>query len=328
MYPWVQLIGIVAPLILVAEMGWLPSLFTMGVFAASVGWYTYYARGTLARDGAIYHVFERLGRRRFSGLDRELRDIMKEKGARAADPFDEVVARAFVIDRQVHANLDEIVREASRLLQLRVPADTSQLVEGFSRGIMGGATPVSHGAALLHMRLPGFDSSELVLVRCGSYLQVDVDDSEMARQSAENPIRAVFFLVSGEGDAGRHLRILAQLAGRIEDDDFMQEWMSDRDDQELKETLLRDDRFLSLHLRSGTSSEQLIGKALNELRLPEGSLVALIRRYGETVVPRGRTILREGDRLTIIGAPTGLREIQSQFGGAHDTREYPARGRE
>jgi len=328
LYPWVQLVGIVAPLILVAEMGWLPSLFTMGVFAAGVGWYTYYARGTLARDGAIYHVFERLGRRRFSGLDRELRDIMKEKGARAADPFDEVVARAFVIDRQVSANLDEMVREASRLLQLRVPADTSQLVEGFSRGIMGGATPVSHGAALLHMRLPDFDSSELVLVRCGGDLQVEANNSEMARQSAENPIRAVFFLVSGEGDAGRHLRILAQLAGRIEDDDFMEEWMADRDEQELKETLLRDDRFLSLHLRSDTSSEQLIGKALNELRLPEGSLVALIRRYGETLVPRGRTILREGDRLTIIGAPAGLREIQKQFGGAHDTREYPSRQRE
>jgi APA family basic amino acid/polyamine antiporter len=328
LYPWVQLVGIVAPLILVAEMGWLPSLFTMGVFAASVGWYTYYARGTLARDGAIYHVFERLGRRRFSGLDRELRDIMKEKGARAADPFDEVVARAFVIDRQVQANLDDIVREASKLLQQRVPADTSQLAEGFGRGIIGGATPVSHGAALLHMRLPEFDSSELVLVRCGSYLRVDADDSEMARQSAENPIRAVFFLVSGEGDAGRHLRILAQLAGRIEDDDFMQEWMSDRDDQELKETLLRDDRFLSLHLRSGTPSEQLIGKALNELRLPEGSLVALIRRYGETVVPRGRTILREGDRLTVIGAPAGLREIEKNYGGAHDTREYPVPERE
>jgi APA family basic amino acid/polyamine antiporter len=323
LYPWVQLVGIVAPLILVAEMGWLPSLFTMGVFAASVGWYTYFARGTLARDGAIYHVFERLGRRRFSGLDRELRDIMKEKGARAADPFDEVVARAFVIDQQSHADLDTTIREAARLLQLRVPADTSQLIEGFSRGIMGGATPVSHGAALLHMRLPDFDSSELVLVRCGGGLRVEAVDSEMARQSAENPIRALFFLVSGEGDAGRHLRILAQLAGRIEDDDFMEEWMSDRHEQELKETLLRDDRFLSLHLRSGTSSEPLIGKALNELRLPEGSLVALIRRYGETLVPRGRTILREGDRLTIIGAPPGLREIEATYGGAHDTREYP-----
>ena len=40
------------------------------------------------RDGAIYHWFERLGRRRYEGLDPELRGILKEKGLRAEDPFE------------------------------------------------------------------------------------------------------------------------------------------------------------------------------------------------------------------------------------------------
>ena len=313
LYPWVQLAGIVFPLILVAEMGWLPSLFTFGVVAVSVGWYTYYARGRLERDGAIYHVFERLGRRRFAGLDRELRDIMKEKGVRAEDPFDEVVTRAFVIDLDAPTPLDIIIRDASRLLEQRVPGSASQLVDGFSRGVHTGGTPVSHGAALLHMRLPDFDSSELVLVRCAGSVEVEPRDEAVARQAADNPIRAVFFLVSGEGDAGRHLRILAQLAGRIEADEFMQEWLEHRDEQELKETLLRDDRFLSLRLKTGTKAEALIGRALSEVHMPEGSLIALIRRYGETLVPRGRTVLREDDRLTIIGAPSGLREIAKLY---------------
>ncbi|UCG86095.1 MAG: amino acid permease [Gemmatimonadota bacterium] len=323
LYPWVQVVGIVAPLVLVAEMGWLPALFTMGVFAASIGWYNYYARGRLARDGAIYHVFERLGRRRFAGLDRELRDIMKEKGARAADPFDEIVARAFVIDLETASALTDVVNDASDLLQRRVPADAVQIREGFIRAVESGLAPVSHGALLLHMRLPDMASSELVLVRCGIDLDVGAADTELSRQAAEYPIRAVFFLVSGEGDAGQHLRILAQLAGRIEDDGFMSEWVNDYDEQELKETLLRDDRFLSLRLRTGTRSESLIGKSLREIHLPEGNLIALIRRYGETLVPRGGTILRGDDRLTIIGTPAGLREVELRYGGAHDTREYP-----
>ena len=323
LYPWTQLAGILAPLILVAEMGWLPALFTMSLVAAGIGWYTYYARGRLTRDGAIYHVFERLGRRRFAGLDRELRDIMKEKGARAADPFDEIVARAFVIDLQMPSTLTAVVRDASRLLQERVPADAAQLGEGFTRVVESGVAPVSHGALLLHMRLPDMVASELVLARCGTDLDIGVADSELSRQAAEYPIRAVFFLVSGEGDAGQHLRILAQLAGRIEDDDFMDEWVHDHDEQDLKETLLRDDRFLSLRLRAGTTSESLIGKSLREIRLPEGNLIALIRRYGETLVPRGGTVLREDDRLTIIGTPAGLREVELRYGGVHDTREYP-----
>ncbi len=313
LYPWMQIAGILGPLVLIAEMGWLPSLFTMGVVTASIGWFTYYARGRLERDGAIYHVFERLGRRRFAGLDRELRDIMKEKGARAADPFDEVVARATTMDLDTPISLTGIIRGASELLEKRVPVPADDLVDGFTRGVFGGGTPVSKGAALLHMRLPNYDSCELLIARCGTSLALDAEDEALQRQAAAQPIHAVFFLVSGEHDAGRHLRILAQLAGRIEADGFMEEWLHDRNDQELKETLLRDDRFLSLEIASGKKTEQLIGKALNELNMPEGTLVALIRRYGETLVPRGRTVLREGDRLTIIGSPASIKLVANQY---------------
>jgi mannitol/fructose-specific phosphotransferase system IIA component (Ntr-type) len=314
LYPWVQLVGIVAPFILVAEMGWLPSLFTFGVVTAGVGWYNYYARGHMARDGAIYHVFERLGRRRFAGLDRELRDIMKEKGARVADPFDEVVARALVIDLAVPTPLDKIVVGASQLLAKRMQANMKDLVDRFERGIEGGGTPVAHGAALLHQRLADIEASELVLVRCRAHVKFDETNHEMARQAADEPVRAVFLLVSGMSDPGRHLRILSQLASRIEDDDFMEEWLGDRDEQELKETLLRDDRFLSLFVDGEAKTAPLIGKPLNEIRMPEGTLVALIRRYGEILVPRGRTVLREGDRLTVIGSPAGIQRATDEYG--------------
>jgi Trk K+ transport system NAD-binding subunit len=94
----------------------------------------------------------------------------------------------------------------------------------------------------------------------------------------------------------------------------MPDWLQGRHEQELKETLLRDDRFLSLKLRPGTKTESLIGHALNELQLPPGCLVALIRRYGDMIVPQGRTVLRDGDRLTIIGAPAGLRQLLARYG--------------
>jgi mannitol/fructose-specific phosphotransferase system IIA component (Ntr-type) len=298
---------------LVAEMGWLAALFTVGVVMASVAWYNYYGRSRSSREGAIYHWFERLGRRRFAGLDRELRDIMKEKGARAADPFDEVVAGALIMDIRGPTSLSQVIHRASDMLERRLPASASELEEGFSRGIKAGNAPVSRGAALFHVRLPEMDSSQLLLVRCRSFVDVGSTGDELGRQAAEMPIHAIFFLVSGEGDAGRHLRILAQLAGRIEDDSFMEEWLRDTDEQELKETLLRDDRFMSLQLKADSKSELLIGRALRELQLPEGTLVALIRRYGEILVPGGRTVLREGDRLTVIGSPTALREFASRY---------------
>lgn len=314
LYPWVQLVGLFIPLILVAEMGWLPVLFTLGVTAVAVGWYTSYARDRIEREGALYHVFERLGRRRFVGLDHELRDIMKEKGVRAEDPFDEVVARARVIDLPDTATLAELIPAAAQLLARRLPVDARALEEGFQRGIGAGGTAVAHGAALLHTRLPQLEGSEMVIARCRGGVGVDVGDDEIARESAAEPIRAVFLLVSGEHDPGRHLRILAQIAGRVEDEDFMEEWLAGGHDQDLKEILLRDDRFLSLTLAAGTKTEPLIGHPLRELSMPEGSLVALIRRRGRSIVPRGRTVLMDGDRLTIIGEPEGLATFAKRYG--------------
>jgi amino acid transporter/mannitol/fructose-specific phosphotransferase system IIA component (Ntr-type) len=301
-YPWVQFIGLFVALVLVGEMGWLPVLFTVGVTAVGFGWYNYYARDHIKRDGAIFHVFERLGRRRFAGLDRELRDIMKEKGARAEDPFDEVVARAYVLDLAGPVDLDQIVRRGCERLAERLPVEASELEADFHRSIAVGA-PVAHGSALLHVRLSALDESEIALVRAKDGLRIDDAD-----------VTAIFMLVSGEKDPGRHLRILAQLAGRVEDDNFTTEWLASVDEQEMKEVLLRNDRFLSLVVQAGTKTESLNGRALRDLRMPEGSLIALIWRRGQSIVPRGATELQEGDRLTIIGEPLGLQALAEEYG--------------
>lgn len=301
-YPWVQFIGLFVALVLVAEMGWLPVLFTAGVTGAGFGWYNYYARDRIKRDGAIFHVFERLGRRRFAGLDLELRDIMKEKGARAEDPFDEVVARADVLDLAGPVDIDGMVHRGAEKLAERLPVDSSELEASFHRTMSVGA-PVAHGAALLHTRLPTLDGSEIALVRVKDGMRIGDADAT-----------AIFMLVSGDKDPGRHLRILAQLAGRVEDDNFTTEWQESVDEQDLKEVLLRNDRFLSLVVQPGTKTESLDGRTLRDLRMPEGSLIALIWRRGQSIVPRGATQLQEGDRLTIIGESQGLQALAEEYG--------------
>ena len=57
----------------------------------------------------------------------------------------------------------------------------------------------------------------------------------------------------------------------------------------------------------------LIGRSLGQIKMPEGSLVALIRRKGATLVPRGNTVLLEGDRLTIIGDVHGIEELNKKY---------------
>ena len=153
----------------------------------------------------------------------------------------------------------------------------------------------------------------MVLARCRTGVRLDMEGRELAGEADAMPVRAVFLLVSGESDPGRHLRILAQIAGRVEDDAFMRDWLAASDEAELKETLLRDERFLTVEVRAGTPAGKLAGCALRELDMPQGSLIALIRRHGRSIVPHGATVLEDGDRLTIIGEPPGLRTLARRF---------------
>jgi len=311
-YPWMQIFGVFSPVWLIAEMGMVPILFSLALVTLGTVWYISYARERVVRSGAIYHLFARLGEQRFEGLDRELRGIMKEKGVREEDPFDEVVTRAEVMEFSQKYLFEDITHDVAKELarSLRIPAD--ELEQGFMEGSRIGATPISHGAALPHIRLADIKRAEMVIVKAKETCFVEAPDFS-GKISLQGPIHAFFFLVSPSENPGQHLRILAQIAGRVDDEDFLKDWLAANDEQELKEILLRDERFLSLRIRSNTPSSVLIGRSLGEIRMPEGSLVALIRRKGETIIPRGQTVLEEGDRLTVIGDAHGIEKLNNEY---------------
>ncbi len=316
LYPWLQIFGLLAPFLLIAEMGLMPIAFTIGLVGLGLAWYFYYARDRVRREGAVFHWFERLGQRRFDGLDTELRGIMKEKGLRAEDPFDEVVARALVIDRPGDVTYEEIVQDAAARLARMLPLDASRLARGFLQGARTGATPVAHGAALPHARLTEVEEPHLLIVRSKRGLLVQVGEASDFGDSHGERVHAVFFLVSPEANPGQHLRILAQIAGRVDDSDFLAAWLAGEGEQRLKEILLRNERYLPLTVRRDAATGSLIGRTLRDLELPDGCLVALVRRGREAIVPRGRTRLEEGDRLTIIGEPEEIRELLARFSSA------------
>ena len=106
---------------------------------------------------------------------------------------------------------------------------------------------------------------------------------------------------------------MAQIAGRVDDQNFIKDWLLAKDEQELKEILLRDERFLSIQISKEKPSGILIGSSLGQIQMPKGSLVALIQRKGTTIVPRGNTVLLEGDRLTIIGDTYGIRQLSDEY---------------
>ncbi len=311
-YPWLQIIGATACIAIIILMGWLPVVFSSGIIVVGITWYFAYARKRVERRGAIYHIFKQLGKNRFGELDTELREILKEKGLRAHDPFDEIVTEAKVVDPAADTTFEEIVSAASEELSTLVPTTSSSLAKGFLHGTRVGATPVTGGVALPHLHLKNIDSSVMVIARSKKGVTIDVGDV-FGGHHEEQSIHAIFFLVSPEDDPSQHLRLLAQIASHVEKEGFMQQWLASETNQELKEILLREDRFMSLRLETGLATEQLIDIPISRLGFPEDCLVALIHRRGQMVIPRGSTMLEKGDQLTIIGGKEGIQTLKEQF---------------
>jgi amino acid transporter/mannitol/fructose-specific phosphotransferase system IIA component (Ntr-type) len=313
-YPGLQIVGILLPFWLIVEMGILPTLFTFALITFGAMWFTYYARDRVDREGAIFHVFERLGRQRDDRLDTELRGILKDRGPRDADPFDALFTAARVIDLKGSIDFESLAGRAADALALDLRVSASELSEGFLQGTRVGATPVSHGAALPHVRMGEIDTPLLVLARVPDGVRFESLGAAL-QPSADDPVRAVFFLVGPQSDPGRHLRILAQIARRVDQDAFMPEWLEAAGDAQLKEALFRNERLLVMTLDGGGLRATLESVELRSIKLPEGTLIAMIRRGDEMVIPKGSTVLLAGDRLTVLGRPDGIAELRERYGG-------------
>jgi len=312
LYPWVQIAGMIIPVWLISEMGWLPSLMSTILVVLCVAWYHFFARGRVERYGAVHHVFERLGRVRSVSVDKELRTILGEKGLLEEDLYEEVIAEAPVLDYTKHMTFENIVRDVCSQIAKAEGIDGEELYEGFVLESRAGLMPLDHGIAAPNMRHHDVAHPRMVLVRSKIGIEIDLSES-FGHLELDEPVRAFVFLVSPERQLGPHLRSVAQIATTVDGPDFLERWMQCETDEQMRALLLRDERFLQLTIREGGVGHELVGKRLRDPQFPAGALVALVHRGDSSFVPTSDEVIMDGDRLTIIGNPGAVEILRARF---------------
>jgi len=255
LYPWTQLAGIFLSLALIIEMGRMAQLFTLGLVGVGVGWYFVYARERVVRRGAILHWFERLGRDRFDALEEELWTILKETGLRPDDPYDELVEQAPLLDLDGQHTFDEVAALVATPLAESAARSPAELREAFSRAVHSGLVPVSHGFAVPHVQLDACRKHALWMVRARGGVTIAPSDGS-PEGTPPDTVQGLFFLVGPTVDPGQHLRLLATLATRIEQHEFLDCWLNHPGAGEVRQSLTDDQltrfaRRLTRELRRG-----------------------------------------------------------------------------
>ena len=235
LYPYMQILGIVVTAVLIPGMGVIPSVFAAALVGLGVVWFHLYVRHRVHRVGAVGKVAERVAERLLRrdaealGLDKELREILKEKGLRIGDPFVELVLSADTIELGARADSEEVIREGSRLLAKRSGVSRDLILGALLDRSRLGETPADAGVALPHLLADEVEGVHMVIAR-----SIRGIDFPMAHEA----IHAIFLLLGSRKDPQRHLRILAEIARRAEDPEFLNRWIGAGTKEDLKDVLL------------------------------------------------------------------------------------------
>jgi len=236
LYPWLQIVSIVAFLALIADMGLESILITALFVVAGISLYLLYGRRRATTQSALLHLVARITDRRIAGrgLETELREIINERDSIEHDAFDEAVKRASVLDLEQGMERDAFFRLVARHVSCGEACPSEdELVRLISEREAESSTAITPFAAVPHIVLDGDGVFELLLVR----------SREGVRFSEEAPaVKAVFVLVGTRDTRTLHLRALAAIAQTLQDPRFHKRWMAAPDADGLIDVLLLSER--------------------------------------------------------------------------------------
>jgi len=263
-YPYMQVAGIIISFVLIAYMGWMAILFTGVIILMGILWYRYYARVKVKREGAIFHWFALLGKYQHAELENEFMSIIKEKGLRQGDPFDQTIIRARIshIDNM---DFGELVKHVSEIFSTEMHVRKETLINEFLTTSAIEPALIIPEVSVLFAKNDGIDHPALHIVLSKEGIVKTIRKGGIA---SNDDIRIYFFLVNPTDEPRQQLRMLSRLIDIIERKGFVDEMLGSKNDRELKEYLLHNERYISIRLLPHTIQGEMIGKHLKEVRYP------------------------------------------------------------
>ena len=57
-------------------------------------------------------------------------------------------------------------------------------------------------------------------------------------------------------------------------------------------------------------TSSIVGKPLKDVRFPKGAIIGAIVRGEETIIPRGSTVVEDGDRVIIFAQTRAIKQVE------------------
>ncbi|MBI9015921.1 MAG: amino acid permease [Phycisphaerae bacterium] len=231
LYPWVQVIGALGLIALMAEMGPTPLFVSLGLALLGFVVYWFYGRQRASQEYALLHLIGRITAQEFTShsLERELKDIIHERDEVLKDGFDRLVESCPVMDIAGPLTRDEFFGIAADVIGEDLGIEIETVLQSLIQREQQGCTALSPLLAIPHIVIPGEKHFDVLMFRC----------SEGIHFSAESTsIKAVIVLIGTRDQRRGHLMALAAIAQIVQEDDFSQRWLKAKNPEALRDLIL------------------------------------------------------------------------------------------
>lgn len=245
LYPALQIVGILGFGLLIFEMGHEAFMILAALFVVGIASYWAFGRKRIKKDYALLHLIQRVTAHELvtGSLERELKEVVRERDEIVLDRFDELISRALILDIPDRMTVRECFTCVGDKLGDRVGMDSALLTEKLIERENQTSTLLSSFLAIPHVVIPGSATFEIALVRARKGIVFSTE--------AQN-VSALFVLTGTLDERNFHLRALASIAQIVQEPDFETRWMDARDEDAIRDVVL-----LGKRLRRGMAVASL-----------------------------------------------------------------------
>ena len=232
-YPWIQLLGIVGMIMLLAKLGQSALVSIVLVIIGGVAWYFFHSRKRSSRQYALLRlaarIFPRELIRETNGLVRELAQVLKDRDNIQEDRFDKLVLEAPILDIDGPLDLEPFLAFVSDRLSISLNLTGSELANLLLSREKESTTALRKALAIPHIIVPGEKKFSIVIARCREGVDFGGENS---------PVKMIFVLAGSRDERMFHLRALMAIAEITSAPDFDSNWMKCSNETEIRDLIL------------------------------------------------------------------------------------------
>jgi basic amino acid/polyamine antiporter, APA family len=235
LYPWLQIIAVLAYTFLIIEMGSMPLIMTAVLIIAGLTMYWFYGRIRSNKESALFQLVKRIKAKDLvtTSLETELKEIIRERDNITKDRFDELIENAVVLDIDKSISKEEFFHTIAD----KVCVDINKSSEYFYNKLLEreeeSSTVLTDSLAIPHIIIEGKKKFNILLARCKEGIYFN-DDAQK--------ITTVFVITGTRDERNFHLQSLAAIAQIVQNSNFEKKWMKAKNIEALRDIVLLGDR--------------------------------------------------------------------------------------